>query len=62
MGDFMVIQVICVVLALAFPRIAMWFPEWLREGDRMSHPAQWIEEGASGEDALEAGDQVEEKH
>jgi tripartite ATP-independent transporter DctM subunit len=29
MADFMVIQCICVVLVLAFPQIAMWFPNWL---------------------------------
>jgi hypothetical protein len=29
MADFMVIQCICVVLVLAFPSIAMWFPNWL---------------------------------
>jgi hypothetical protein len=31
MADFMVIQCICVVLVLAFPSIAMWFPNWLQE-------------------------------
>jgi tripartite ATP-independent transporter DctM subunit len=31
MADFMVIQVICVVLVLMFPAIAMWFPNWLQE-------------------------------
>ena len=30
MADFMVIQVICVVLVLMFPQIAMWFPNWLQ--------------------------------
>jgi tripartite ATP-independent transporter DctM subunit len=34
MADFMVIQVICVVLVLAFPQIAMWFPNWLDERRR----------------------------
>jgi TRAP-type mannitol/chloroaromatic compound transport system permease large subunit len=29
MGDFMVLQVICVVLVVVFPDIAMWFPRWL---------------------------------
>jgi tripartite ATP-independent transporter DctM subunit len=29
MADFMVIQVICVVLIIVFPEIAMWFPRWL---------------------------------
>jgi tripartite ATP-independent transporter DctM subunit len=36
MADFMVIQVICVVLVVAFPDIAMWFPNWLTQGDRLS--------------------------
>ena len=31
MADFMVIQVICVALVLAFPKIAMWLPEWNNE-------------------------------
>jgi tripartite ATP-independent transporter DctM subunit len=31
MADFMVIQVICVVLVIVFPQIAMWFPNWLDE-------------------------------
>ncbi len=31
MADFMVIQVICVVLVLIFPAIATWFPDWLQE-------------------------------
>ncbi len=31
MADFMVIQVIGVVLVLIFPAIAMWFPNWLQE-------------------------------
>jgi tripartite ATP-independent transporter DctM subunit len=31
MADFMVIQVICVVLVLLFPAIALWFPNWLQE-------------------------------
>jgi tripartite ATP-independent transporter DctM subunit len=37
MADFMVIQVLCVILVLAFPAIAMWFPGWLqarRDADR----------------------------
>ena len=40
MADFMVIQCICVVLVLAFPSIAMWFPNWLdarRKAERESH-------------------------
>jgi tripartite ATP-independent transporter DctM subunit len=40
MADFMVIQCVCVVLVLAFPQIAMWFPQWLEAGDRMAVPAQ----------------------
>jgi tripartite ATP-independent transporter DctM subunit len=31
MADFMVIQVICVALVIAYPPIAMWFPNWLQE-------------------------------
>ena len=31
MADFMVIQVICVALVLAFPQIAMWLPNWNTE-------------------------------
>jgi tripartite ATP-independent transporter DctM subunit len=31
MADFMVIQVICVALVLAFPQIAMWLPNWNNE-------------------------------
>jgi TRAP-type mannitol/chloroaromatic compound transport system permease large subunit len=30
MADFMVIQILCVVLVLIFPAIAMWFPGWLQ--------------------------------
>jgi len=30
MADFMVIQVLCVILVLIFPAIAMWFPGWLQ--------------------------------
>jgi tripartite ATP-independent transporter DctM subunit len=45
MADFMVIQCVCVVLVLAFPSIAMWFPNWLdarrkaeRESSRIEQP------------------------
>lgn len=31
MFDFMIIQVLCVVLVLLFPAIATWFPNWLQE-------------------------------
>jgi tripartite ATP-independent transporter DctM subunit len=63
MGDFMVIQVLCVVTVLAFPQIAMWFPTWLKEGDRMAAPAapQTQEEKAdegNTRDSLEAGDEM----
>jgi len=43
MADFMVIQVICVALVLAFPQIAMWFPNWLQErvkAERMRDAAE----------------------
>jgi tripartite ATP-independent transporter DctM subunit len=61
MADFMVIQVICVVLVLAFPQIAMWFPQWLEAGDRLAVPLQKDDGRAAGEardarDQLEAGD------
>ena len=58
MADFMVIQVICVVLVIVFPQIAMWFPNWLTEGDRLNksvaeEPATRVVEKRP---ALEAGD------
>jgi tripartite ATP-independent transporter DctM subunit len=40
MADFMVIQVICVVLVLAFPSIAMWFPTWLQERRNAARSAE----------------------
>jgi tripartite ATP-independent transporter DctM subunit len=29
MADYMVIQIICLVLVILFPQIALWFPNWL---------------------------------
>ncbi|MEX2221488.1 MAG: TRAP transporter large permease subunit [Candidatus Rokuibacteriota bacterium] len=29
MSDFMVIQLVCLVLVILFPQIALWFPTWL---------------------------------
>ena len=60
MADFMVIQVLCVVLVLVFPKIAMWFPDWLEEGDRMAVPLQ-VDDKEEGVDshALEAGDAMQ---
>jgi tripartite ATP-independent transporter DctM subunit len=56
MADFMVIQVVCVALVLAFPQIAMWFPQWLKEGDRMAVPVSTDEpQEANG---LEDGDDL----
>ena len=40
MADFMVIQIICVVLVLVFPSIAMWFPNWLQERRMAARSAQ----------------------
>jgi TRAP-type mannitol/chloroaromatic compound transport system permease large subunit len=40
MADFMVIQVICVVLVLVFPSIAMWFPNWLQERRNAARSAE----------------------
>jgi TRAP-type mannitol/chloroaromatic compound transport system permease large subunit len=61
MADFMVIQVLCVVLVLVFPQIAMWFPQWLEAGDRMAHPAQGIGEDPVDSGELEAGDSMQQK-
>ncbi|HEY1289111.1 MAG TPA: TRAP transporter large permease subunit [Burkholderiales bacterium] len=55
MADFMVIQVLCVVVVLAFPEIAMWFPNWLKEGDRMAVPAL-PGDAIDNTPSLEAGD------
>lgn len=40
MADFMVIQCVCVVLVLAFPAIAMWFPQWLQARRMAARTAQ----------------------
>ena len=57
MYDFMVIQVLCVALVLAFPQIAMWFPGWLEAGDRLATPLQKDDDDpAAARNALEAGD------
>jgi TRAP-type C4-dicarboxylate transport system permease large subunit len=29
MADFMVIQIIALILVVLFPEIALWFPRWL---------------------------------
>ena len=58
MYEFMVIQVICVALVLIFPSIAMWFPNWLQEGDRMAIPA----EPATPEDEKPVGDLLEKDY
>ena len=29
MADFMVLQVIALILVMLFPEIALWFPRWL---------------------------------
>src|ERR1044071_7065538 len=55
MYEFMVIQCLCVALVLIFPQIAMWFPEWLQEGDRMAVPAL-PNDGVDNTPSLEAGD------
>ncbi|HEY7238145.1 MAG TPA: TRAP transporter large permease subunit [Burkholderiales bacterium] len=59
MYDFMVIQVLCVALVLAFPGIAMWFPGWLEAGDRLATPLQKDDDDpAAARNALEAGDSL----
>jgi TRAP-type mannitol/chloroaromatic compound transport system permease large subunit len=40
MADFMVIQVVCVILVLVFPAIAMWFPHWLQARRAAERAAQ----------------------
>ena len=45
MADFMVIQVLCVVLVLIFPAIAMWFPGWLqarRDAERKKVQIEYV--------------------
>ena len=46
MADFMVIQVICVVLVLIFPQIAMWFPQLAAGAPRRRAQADEIEQPA----------------
>jgi tripartite ATP-independent transporter DctM subunit len=59
MADFMVIQVMCVVLVLVFPQIAMWFPQWLEAGDRMAVPVEKEDRVVpAGPNSLDAGDAV----
>jgi tripartite ATP-independent transporter DctM subunit len=60
MADFMVIQCLCVVMVLAFPQVAMWFPQWLEAGDRLAAPAVPVDAGEVGaaRDSLEAGDEM----
>jgi len=57
MYEFMVIQVLCVALVLIFPDIAMWFPNWLQEGDRMAVPAEPV-----SPDEKPAGDLLEKDY
>jgi tripartite ATP-independent transporter DctM subunit len=54
MADFMVIQVICVVLVLLFPSIAMWFPNWLQER-RKAERSTHMERSLPASAVLEAG-------
>jgi tripartite ATP-independent transporter DctM subunit len=57
MYEFMIIQCICVALVLIFPGIAMWFPKWLEEGDRMAVPASTPAD-EQPDHSLEAGDEL----
>ena len=73
MADFMVIQVICVVLVLAFPQIAMWFPNWLQdrvkaermrdaqEEERRALEAEAVREAARAKDQDKAQEEEEEE-
>ena len=57
MADFMVLQVIAVALVLAFPQIAMWFPEWLeRHTSTIAAPVD--DEDARAGSGLEANDRM----
>ena len=58
MYDFMWIQVIAVVLVLAFPQIAMWLPQALEDKPSSSAPAGT--EDLEERDALEKGDSYSE--
>jgi tripartite ATP-independent transporter DctM subunit len=51
MADFMVLQCVCVVLVLAFPSIAMWFPNWL-DARRKAERAYQIEKAVPDKAAL----------
>ena len=59
MADFMVIQVICVILVVVFPQIAMWFPNWLTEGDRLNRSVaeEPVKRNPESGPALEVGDE-----
>ena len=54
MADFMVIQCVCVVLVLAFPSIAMWFPNWL-DARRKAEQSQRIERPLPANAMLQEG-------
>ena len=58
MYDFMWIQVIAVVLVLAFPQIAMWLPEALEDKPGQAAPAR-PESDAGARNTLEGGDMKE---
>jgi len=47
----MVLQCVCVVLVLAFPSIAMWFPNWL-DARRKAERAYQIEKPVPDKAAL----------
>jgi tripartite ATP-independent transporter DctM subunit len=55
MYDFMVIQVIAVVLVLAFPQIALWLPQYMEDAPPSTVVPAGTED-AEDRDALEAGE------
>jgi len=55
MYDFMVIQVIAVVLVLAFPQIALWLPQYMEDAPPSTMVPAGTED-AEDRDALEAGE------
>jgi signal transduction histidine kinase len=64
MADFMVIQVICVAVVMAYPQIAMWFPGWLQErvkAERAREAEEADQQAADAEAKREAAEAEKQK-
>src|SRR5262245_56429980 len=61
MFEFMLLQVVAIALVMAFPRIATWFPDYLREQAQPTEE-RVIEEPPSVEDSLEPAPAPDEEH